>query len=228
MSQLSFEGEKRPESVVMNGPNLPAEPTQDAVDGQSDKISDEGISSDNDKPESENSMKTVNSSDSSEMEDGKTLPSPQGKPGASPQSGLLDIEVSSAAERNISHQSNQLEPANQESKTAGNHPESSHLENLAEERFANGSLDSPTQFTGNRSKRDSDSGSTSASESMDLTISLSGDLSLNRESGSGSMSLKVRMGSHASGGAYVQLMVGATEHSDADIRRLVLFPKRLL
>ncbi|XP_019390489.1 PREDICTED: serine/threonine-protein kinase 10 isoform X1 [Crocodylus porosus] len=187
VSQLSFEGEKRPESLVMNGPNLPVEPTQDAVDGQSDKISDEGISSDNDKPESENSMKTINSSDSSEMEDGKTIPSPQGKPGTSPQSGLLDIEVSSAAERN---QSNQLEPANQECKSAGDHPESSHLENLAEERFANGSLDSPTQFASNQSKRDSDSGSTSASESMDLTISLSGDLSLNRESGSGSMSLK--------------------------------------
>uniref|UniRef100_A0A452IJM0 non-specific serine/threonine protein kinase n=1 Tax=Gopherus agassizii TaxID=38772 RepID=A0A452IJM0_9SAUR len=103
-----------------------------------------------------------------------------------PSSGLLDDKVNPMEER--SRQSKHLEPVNKERKSIGNWPESSHLENAAGEKLANGNLDSPIQFASTRSKRDSDSGSTSASESMDLTISLSADLSLNRESGS--LSLK--------------------------------------
>uniref|UniRef100_A0A452IK08 non-specific serine/threonine protein kinase n=1 Tax=Gopherus agassizii TaxID=38772 RepID=A0A452IK08_9SAUR len=107
-------------------------------------------------------------------------------PITNPQSGLLDDKVNPMEER--SRQSKHLEPVNKERKSIGNWPESSHLENAAGEKLANGNLDSPIQFASTRSKRDSDSGSTSASESMDLTISLSADLSLNRESGS--LSLK--------------------------------------
>uniref|UniRef100_A0A452IK55 non-specific serine/threonine protein kinase n=1 Tax=Gopherus agassizii TaxID=38772 RepID=A0A452IK55_9SAUR len=113
-------------------------------------------------------------------------PSIQEKPITNPQSGLLDDKVNPMEER--SRQSKHLEPVNKERKSIGNWPESSHLENAAGEKLANGNLDSPIQFASTRSKRDSDSGSTSASESMDLTISLSADLSLNRESGS--LSLK--------------------------------------
>uniref|UniRef100_A0A452IJW8 non-specific serine/threonine protein kinase n=1 Tax=Gopherus agassizii TaxID=38772 RepID=A0A452IJW8_9SAUR len=119
----------------------------------------------------------------------KSLPPPffsSEKPITNPQSGLLDDKVNPMEER--SRQSKHLEPVNKERKSIGNWPESSHLENAAGEKLANGNLDSPIQFASTRSKRDSDSGSTSASESMDLTISLSADLSLNRESGS--LSLK--------------------------------------
>uniref|UniRef100_A0A8C0H8D5 non-specific serine/threonine protein kinase n=1 Tax=Chelonoidis abingdonii TaxID=106734 RepID=A0A8C0H8D5_CHEAB len=96
-------------------------------------------------------------------------------PVTNPQSGLLDDKVNPMEER--SRQSKHLEPVNKERKSIGNWPESSHLENAAGEKLANGNLDSPIQFASSRSKRDSDSGSTSASESMDLTTSLSNFIS---------------------------------------------------
>uniref|UniRef100_A0A674JAX3 non-specific serine/threonine protein kinase n=1 Tax=Terrapene triunguis TaxID=2587831 RepID=A0A674JAX3_9SAUR len=182
VSQLSFEGEKPPESpspLEMNGPKLSVEPDKKTVDRQRNRLSDEGIGS-------ENSMKTTSSSESSGTEYSRTAPSTQEEPITNPQSGLLDDKVNPMEER--SRQSKHLEPVNKERKSIGNWPESSHLENSAGEKLANGNLDSPIQFASSRSKRDSDSGSTSASESMDLTISLSADLSLNRESGS--LSLK--------------------------------------
>uniref|UniRef100_A0A8C0H835 non-specific serine/threonine protein kinase n=1 Tax=Chelonoidis abingdonii TaxID=106734 RepID=A0A8C0H835_CHEAB len=152
---------------------------QKPLDRQRNRLSDEGISS-------ENSMKTTSSSESSGTEYSRTPLSIQEKPVTNPQSGLLDDKVNPMEER--SRQSKHLEPVNKERKSIGNWPESSHLENAAGEKLANGNLDSPIQFASSRSKRDSDSGSTSASESMDLTTSLSADLSLNRESGS--LSLK--------------------------------------
>nr|XP_042706767.1 serine/threonine-protein kinase 10 isoform X3 [Chrysemys picta bellii] len=182
VSQLSFEGEKPPESpspLEMNGPKLSVEPAMKSVDRQRNRLSDEGIGS-------ENSMKTTSSSESSGTEYSRTAASTQEEPITNPQSGLLDDQVNPMEER--SRQSKHLEPGNKERKSIGNWPESSHLENAAGEKLANGNLDSPIQFASSRSKRDSDSGSTSASESMDLTISLSTDLSLNRESGS--LSLK--------------------------------------
>ncbi|XP_008177758.2 serine/threonine-protein kinase 10 isoform X2 [Chrysemys picta bellii] len=182
VSQLSFEGEKPPESpspLEMNGPKLSVEPAMKSVDRQRNRLSDEGIGS-------ENSMKTTSSSESSGTEYSRTAASTQEEPITNPQSGLLDDKVNPMEER--SRQSKHLEPGNKERKSIGNWPESSHLENAAGEKLANGNLDSPIRFASSRSKRDSDSGSTSASESMDLTISLSADLSLNRESGS--LSLK--------------------------------------
>ncbi|KAG6941068.1 serine/threonine kinase 10, partial [Chelydra serpentina] len=182
VSQLSFEGEKPPESpspLEMNGPKLSVEPAKKTVDRQRNRLSDEGIGS-------KNSMKTTSSSESSGTEYGRTVPSTQEEPITNPQSGLLDDKVNPVEER--SRQSKHLEPVNKERKSIGNWPESSYLENAAGEKLANGNLDSPIQFASSRSNRDSDSGSTSASESMDLTNSLSADLSLNRESGS--LSLK--------------------------------------
>lgn len=170
-SQLSFDGEKPPDSSLPKAANGPVGTGKETTDGQSDKVSDEGISSDNDKLESNRSTKNSSA----------TLAT-QGKPDIISQPGQLG---------NLTEGDKQPGPGRKERKSIVEHPESSHLENFTEEKLANGSLDPPAPFPGNRSKGDSDSGSTSASESMDLTISLSADLSLNRESGS--ISLKVRV-----------------------------------
>uniref|UniRef100_A0A8D0FM38 non-specific serine/threonine protein kinase n=1 Tax=Strix occidentalis caurina TaxID=311401 RepID=A0A8D0FM38_STROC len=155
-SQLSFDGEKPPDSSLAKAVNRPVGTGKETTDGQSDKVSDDGISSDNDKLETNHSTKTLA---------GSATLATQGKP-------------------DIISQDKQPRPGSKERKSIGERPESSHLENFMEEKLANGSLDPPAPFPGSRSKGDSDSGSTSASESMDLTISLSADLSLNRESGS--------------------------------------------
>ncbi|NXW30495.1 STK10 kinase, partial [Phaetusa simplex] len=165
-SQLSFDGEKPPDSSLPKVVNGPVETGKETVDGQSNKVSDEGISSDNDKLESNHSPKPLVSSATSAT---------QGKPDIISQPGRLG---------NSTEGDKQPEPGSKERKSIVERPESSHLENFTEEKLANGSFDPPAPFPGSRSKGDSDSGSTSASESMDLTTSLSADLSLNRESGS--------------------------------------------
>ncbi|KAM6056316.1 serine/threonine-protein kinase 10 [Chlamydotis macqueenii] len=165
-SQLSFDGEKPLDSSLPKAMNGPVETSKETTDAQSNKVSDEGISNDNDKLESNHSTKTLVSSATSAT---------QGKP---------DIISQPRQLSNSTEQDKWSRPGSKERKSIGERPESSHLENFTEERLANGSLDSPAPFPSSRSKRDSDSGSTSASESMDLTISLSADLSLNRESGS--------------------------------------------
>ncbi|XP_055574331.1 serine/threonine-protein kinase 10 isoform X1 [Falco biarmicus] len=165
-SQLSFDGEKLPDSSLPKAVNGPMGTGKETTDGQSNKVSDEGISSDTDKLESNHSTKTLASA---------AISASQGKPDIISQPGRLS---------NSAQGDKQPRPDNKERKSIGERPESSHLENLMEEKLANGSLDPPALFPGSRSKADSDSGSTSASESMDLTISLSADLSLNRESGS--------------------------------------------
>ncbi|KAM6408497.1 serine/threonine-protein kinase 10 [Rhynochetos jubatus] len=166
VSQLSFDGEKPPDSSMPKVVNGPVGTGKEITDGQSDKVSDEGISSDSDKVESNHSTKTLASSATSAT---------QGKPDIISQPGRLGNSIEGAK---------QPRPGSKERKSIGERPVSSHLENFTEEKVANGSLDPPAPFPSSRSKRDSDSGSTSASESMDLTISLSADLSLNRESGS--------------------------------------------
>nr|XP_013813934.1 PREDICTED: serine/threonine-protein kinase 10 [Apteryx mantelli mantelli] len=170
-SQLSFDGEKPPDSsssVIVNGP---VETGKENTDGQSNKLKGhEGISSDNKKLESNHSTKAITSNAATGTEGGEVTSGTQGK-------------LSNSTKAN-----KQPETASKEQKNIGDRPDSSHLENFTEDKLANGSLDSPAPFSSNQCKRDSDSGSTSASESMDLTISLSADLSLNRESGS--LSLK--------------------------------------
>ncbi|NXD63605.1 STK10 kinase, partial [Eolophus roseicapillus] len=165
-SQLSFDGEKPPESPLPKAVNGPVGTGKESTDGHSDKLSCERINGDNDKLENNHSTKALASSATSAT---------QGKPDIILQPGRLS---------NSMEGEKQPGPGSKERKSIVERPESSHLENLMEEKLANGSLDSPAPFSGSRSKGDSDSGSTSASESMDLTISLSADLSLNRESGS--------------------------------------------
>uniref|UniRef100_A0A8C6JH83 non-specific serine/threonine protein kinase n=2 Tax=Melopsittacus undulatus TaxID=13146 RepID=A0A8C6JH83_MELUD len=165
-SQLSFDGEKPPDSPLPKAVNGPVGTGKESSDGQSDKLSCERINGDNDKLESNHSTKALASSATSAT---------QGKPDIILQPGRLS---------NSMEGEKQPGPGSKERKSIVERPESSHLETLMEEKLANGNLDSSAPFPGSRSKGDSDSGSTSASESMDLTISLSADLSLNRESGS--------------------------------------------
>ncbi|XP_064314791.1 serine/threonine-protein kinase 10 isoform X2 [Phalacrocorax carbo] len=174
-SQLSFDGEKPPDSSLPNTVNGPVGTGKETTNGQSNRVSDEGISSDNDKLESNHSTKSLASSASSGPEDGRAILGTQGKPDIILQPGRLG---------NSTEGSKQPRPGSKERKSIGERPESSLLENFTEEKLANGSLDPPALLPSSQSKADSDSGSTSASESMDLTISLSADLSLNRESGS--------------------------------------------
>ncbi|KAM7100490.1 serine/threonine-protein kinase 10 isoform 2-T2 [Ciconia maguari] len=174
-SQLSFDGEKPPDSSSPKAANGPLGTGKETTDGQSDQVSREGISSDNDKLESNHSTKPLASSASSGPGDGRDTLGTQGKPDVISQPGRLGTSAGG---------DKQPGPGSEERKSIGERPESSYLENFTEEKLANGSLDPPAPFPGSRSKGDSDSGSTSASESMDLTISLSADLSLNRESGS--------------------------------------------
>ncbi|KAM9265855.1 serine/threonine-protein kinase 10 [Cariama cristata] len=162
-SQLSFDGEKPPDSSLPKAVNGPVGTGKETTDGQSDKVSDEGINSDSDKLESNHSTKALASS------------ATQGKPDIISQPGQLG---------NSTERDRQSRSGSKERKSIGEQLESNYLENFTEEKLANGSLDPLTPSLGSRSKGDSDSGSTSASESMDLTISLSADLSLNRESGS--------------------------------------------
>ncbi|NXV76310.1 STK10 kinase, partial [Atlantisia rogersi] len=167
-SQLSFDGEKPPDSSLPKAVNGSVGTAKETAVGQSDKVSAEGISSDSDKLES---IKTSSATSATE-----------GKP---------DIISQPRRLSNSMEGDKQPRPGSKDRKSIGERPESSHLENFTEEKLANGNLDSSVPFPSSRSKGDSDSGSTSASESMDLTISLSADLSLNRESGS--ISLKVRV-----------------------------------
>lgn len=167
VSQLSFDGDKPPDSSSLKTSNGPVATDKEMVNGQSDKVLDEGISSD--KLVNSHSTKTPASSGPDE---GKATP---GKP---------DIISLSGRRGSSAEGDKQPMPGSKERRSMVDRPESSHLENFPEEKLANGSLDSSAVFPGSRSKGDSDSGSTSASESMDITISLSADLSLNRESGS--------------------------------------------
>ncbi|XP_062358527.1 serine/threonine-protein kinase 10 isoform X2 [Cinclus cinclus] len=160
-SQLSFDGEKPPDSSLPKAVNGSVGTGKDTTEGQSHKVSAQGISSDSDKLESNHTTKPSSAT--------------QDKPDIILQPGHLG---------NSTEGSKGKEERKRERKSIVERPESVLLENLSEEKLANGSLEPLGPFPGSRSKRDSDSGSTSASESMDLSISLSADLSLNRESGS--------------------------------------------
>ncbi|NWV89048.1 STK10 kinase, partial [Machaerirhynchus nigripectus] len=167
-SQLSLEGDKPPGSSLPRAVNGTVGTGKDTTDGQRDKASGKGMSSDNDKLESNHSTKPSSATSAT-----------QDKPDVILQPGHLGTEGNK-----------EPRPGKEERKSLGERksiverPESVLLENFSEEKLANGVLDPPGPFPGSRSKGDSDSGSTSASESMDLTISLSADLALSRESGS--------------------------------------------
>lgn len=163
-SQVSFDGEKPPESSLPKALNGSVGTGKDTTDGSSDKVLDEGMSSD--KAESNHSSKASSAS--------------QDQPDIILRPGHLGN--STEGNKEPSRPGREERKSLGERKSVVERPESVLLENFSEEKLANGSLE--PSGPGSRSKGDSDSGSTSASESMDLSVSLSADLALNRESGS--------------------------------------------
>uniref|UniRef100_F7G2G0 non-specific serine/threonine protein kinase n=1 Tax=Monodelphis domestica TaxID=13616 RepID=F7G2G0_MONDO len=186
VSQLSFDGEKPPESSTADRV-MPTEPKGN-LNKPSDKISDGEITAI--KEEGVSSIQTIGSSELPGNERNRVESADPGKYRFSAPPGFLDAKVSTIEEKPFSnHQSNGLDIAtNTNNKGSRSRPSSSILENLVGEKIANGTLEPPVQIPLCKFKRDSDCGSLSASESMDYNVSLSTDLSLNRETGS--LSLK--------------------------------------
>ncbi|XP_066052925.1 serine/threonine-protein kinase 10 isoform X2 [Chamaea fasciata] len=203
-SQLSFDGEKPPDSSLPKAVNGSVGTGKDSTDGQNLKVLEKGMSSDSDQLESKHSTKPSSATQDKPdiiLQPGHLGNSTEGN--KEPRLGREErrslVESKSLEERkNLEERKSIVEKKSlEERKSMGERknmgerksmverPESVLLENFGEEKLANGSLVEPLgPFPGSRSKGDSDSGSTSASESMDLTISLSADLALNRESGS--------------------------------------------
>ncbi|KAF7249326.1 Serine/threonine-protein kinase 10 [Varanus komodoensis] len=205
-SQLSLDEEKSPKnrlSVVANGPQLPLLQTKDATDGQSTKLSDEGLGD-------ENITRASSSSNLPGKEDDPDLSSAQEKSDNSPK--LPQIIVKPANDRDLALQNKVTEPASRDS-NVGSRPESSLLETPIEENLPNGTPSFSSQFENDSLKRDSDSGSTSASESMDLSISLYADLSLSRSSGSHSP--KIRQRSSKNGWEHLASFSSGERHSSS-------------
>ncbi|KAM7042768.1 serine/threonine-protein kinase 10 isoform 2-T2 [Acridotheres tristis] len=170
-SQLSFDGEKPPDSSLPKAVNGSVGTGKDSTESQSHKEPAKGISSDSDKLESSHSTKPSSAT--------------QDKPDIILQPEHLGNSTEGNKELGREERKSIVErKSTGERKSIVERPESVLLENFSEEKLANGSLEPLGPFPGSHSKRDSDSGSTSASESMDLSISLSADLALNRESGS--------------------------------------------
>ncbi|XP_029439515.1 serine/threonine-protein kinase 10 isoform X2 [Rhinatrema bivittatum] len=183
LSQLSFEVEKPTDSPVtptINGLKMSVGDAKDCVDGQSDKLSDEGISSDNDKLERDSSFQTSSSSDSG-TEDGKSPQMSEEKANkASVQPGVSDPKKESLMENGMAEKSKDTKADNRASWDNERRPKSGQMEHLPREAVTNGRPDSPSLSFRKRGQRDSDSGSTSASDCMDLSVSLP----LNKETGS--------------------------------------------
>ncbi|KAL2299213.1 hypothetical protein Nmel_013856 [Mimus melanotis] len=182
-SQLSFDGEKPPDSSLPKAVNGSLGTGKDTTESQSHPVPAKGISSDSDKLESSHSTKT-----SSATQDKPDIILQPGHLGNSTEGNkeLGREERKSLEERKSTGERKSLveRKSTGERKSIVERPESVVLENFSEEKLANGNLEPLGPFPGSHSKRDSDSGSTSASESMDLSMSLSADLALSRESGS--------------------------------------------
>ncbi|XP_016157108.1 PREDICTED: serine/threonine-protein kinase 10 isoform X1 [Ficedula albicollis] len=172
-SQLSFDGEKPPDSSLPKAVNGSLGTGKDSTDGQSHK----GTSSD--KLESKHSTKPSQDKPDIILQPGHLGNSTEGNKELGREERKSMEERKSVEERKSMVERKSME----ERKSMVERPESVLLENVSEEKLPNGTLEPLGPFPG-RSKRDSDSGSTSASESLDLSISLSADLSLSRESGS--------------------------------------------
>lgn len=195
-SQLSLEGDKpseSPLSPLANGPKLPLEQVNKAINGQSSKLSDEGYG--NEKP-----VETTNSSDMSWTEHHRDCSNAKEKSATDPQLPLLEENRRQAENGDLGHQTRDTDLASKDDSNVECQQDSSLLETPTEEKLLNGSSNYFSQSENDSLKRDSDSCSTSASESMDLSISLSADISLNR--GSGSLSLKVRIEDQMPGDTY--------------------------
>ncbi|XP_059846179.1 serine/threonine-protein kinase 10 isoform X2 [Hypanus sabinus] len=198
LSQISLETESLPKILEVNGADSEVIKPDKSIEGQVN----EGIcSSDEDKTENENSVKTI--STESGTGDGKTDPSTEDKSKMDLQSNDQKVEtintsVQDSEEKVLEKNSTEQEQPNlvvgsepmqpMVIQTAENITLSKNEENKSDVQVTpvpdiltpNGVVDSPDKI----SKRDSYSGSVSASDSMDLNVSISGDLSINKESGS--------------------------------------------
>ncbi|XP_067899509.1 serine/threonine-protein kinase 10 isoform X2 [Heterodontus francisci] len=210
LSQISLEAEKLPkilEPLELN--NTGSEVTKGQADKSSEGQLDEGIcSSDSDKAESENSVKTI-SSDSG-TDDSKVSPCAKDKSKMDLQTNDgnsnegMNSSVQTSEENKVSEQNSikqqeqslinnsetlqptdmQISESTADSKNEKESRSDKPITLLPDSLTVNGTVDS----TNTQSRRDSDSGSVSVSDSIDLNISLSGDLSLNK--GSGSLSIR--------------------------------------
>ncbi|XP_041049571.1 serine/threonine-protein kinase 10 isoform X1 [Carcharodon carcharias] len=212
LSQISLEADKIPKILEPLETNSAAsEVTKDQTDKANEGLLDEGIcSSDSDKAESENSVKTI-SSDSG-TDDSKISPCARDKPkmdlgtddgksneaiNASAQTSEVNevSEQNSTEQQNLTDNSGTLQPRDipisedpADSKNEKELLTETTKESKSDKQVAlvpdslalNGAVDSANI----QSRRDSDLGSVSASDSIDLNISLSADLSLNKETGS--------------------------------------------
>ncbi|KAG7484655.1 hypothetical protein MATL_G00052320 [Megalops atlanticus] len=185
-SQTSLEGDHpvdTPAKPLLEEGKPPEEgPLKDPNDKlASDKLSDEGITIDPDKPESETSVKT--SSSDSGIEDGKSTPtSEEGKPVATPESEvpppLAPVQDAGPEPEKPGDADGPVAP------TPAGLPLIELNGNLRKSQVPEHLENSIPQADGRLSKRYSDTGSVSASESMDISLNLSGDISVNKETGS--------------------------------------------
>ncbi|XP_051870584.1 serine/threonine-protein kinase 10 isoform X2 [Pristis pectinata] len=196
LSQISLETETLPKISEVNG----ADPKVIKPDKSTEGQLDEGTcSSDSDKAESENSVKTI--SIDSGTDDVKPSPSTEDKSKVDLQiidgkMESINTSVQVSEEKVLGQNSTEQKQPNlvvnsesvqstdmqipEDTAVSKNEDKSDNQVTLAPDTLTpNGVVDSPERI----SKRDS-SGSVSASDSMDFSVSISGDLSLNKESGS--------------------------------------------
>nr|XP_033783687.1 serine/threonine-protein kinase 10 isoform X2 [Geotrypetes seraphini] len=179
LSQLSFETEKpseTPEIPKTNGLKESPGEAKDPVDGQSDKLSDEGISCDSDKVEREGSFKTSSSSDSG-TDDGRSTQTSDEKLDLA----IAQPEVSEPKKESTATNNMGVKLDDGAASDNGKRPQSGQMEHPPTDMVTNGRLDSPNLSLSSRGQRNSDSGSVSASDCGDLSLSLPADLPMNKE-----------------------------------------------
>ncbi|XP_030067715.1 serine/threonine-protein kinase 10 [Microcaecilia unicolor] len=190
LSQLSFETEKPLETPVepaINGLKESPGEAKDSVDGQSDRLSDEGISCDSDKVEREGSFKTSSSSDSG-TDDGRNAQMSDEKLDLTiAQLRVSDPKKESTERNDVGDKKQDVKLDDGATLDNGKRPQSGQIELPPGEVVTNGRLDSPNLSLNSRGQRNSDLGNISSSDCVDLSISLPADLPTNKETGSVSL-----------------------------------------
>lgn len=183
VSQISLEGMKisdLPTPPEVTSQDIPLRSSKDQADVQSDKLSDEGISSgESDKTDGEISLK--NNSSDSEAKDGKTTTSMEKKPNDEGRVPPVDNPDNQGKRKSAAW--DQRSPADVKQCNSIVYPKEDYLEDCTGERIANGYDRSCDLLDGRKSRRDSDFGSIYTSDSMDLSMS-SADLAVNSQTGS--------------------------------------------
>ncbi|XP_043925039.1 serine/threonine-protein kinase 10 [Protopterus annectens] len=183
VSQISLEGMKISDSRTIpevTPQDIQLEPPKDQADVQSDKLSDEGISSgESDKTDGEFSVKHSNSD--CEAKDSKTATSVEKKPDDNGK--LPPVDYPDKQNNRKSAPWDQGSPADIKQCNSVAYPKEDYLEDSTGERLANGYDRSSDPLDNRKSRRDSDFGSFCTSDSMDLSIS-SADLAVNSQTGS--------------------------------------------